>query len=344
VTLPVNPPIKPMLARVGQRIPENQHYEPKWDGFRGIIFRDGNDVQITSRTTKPLERYFPELVAAATASLPQRCVIDGEIVVQDEGGALDFSALQQRIHPASSRIEKLARETPATFVAFDCLAVGKNSLMDARFSQRRETLADLLGSHREVHSPIVLTPATQDLDVAQEWFDEFEVLGIEGVVAKRLDLEYRPGERVMTKVKHIRTADCVVAGYRTYKNDDQAIGSLLLGLYTDDGELASVGITGSFSQQQRRDLFTELQPLVTDLDNHPWAPSTSNDTDARKPQDAAVSRWNSGKSLQFVPLRPEQVVEVKYDRIEDQRFRHTTQFLRWRHDRDPRSCTFDQLT
>lgn len=337
--LPVMPPVKPMLAATAAQIPPGQHYEPKWDGFRAIIFRDGDEVHFGSRNTKPIERYFPELIAAVRAALPQRCVLDGEIVVQNHDGTLDFPALQQRIHPAESRIKKLAHETPAMFVAFDCLALGDDALLEEPLQQRRQILEGALDFTAD---PLVsLTPLTNDVQIAREWFTEFEARGIEGIVAKRHDLKYLPGQRVMTKVKHVRTADCVVAGYRPYKGDAHAIGSLLLGLYTASGDLASVGIVGAFSQRRRRELFEELQPLVTALVDHPWAASPG--AGARKPQDAAVSRWSGSKNLEFVPLRPERVIEVKYDRMEGDRFRHTTQFVRWRPDRDPASCTFEQL-
>lgn len=351
--LPVMPPVQPMLAATAAQIPPGQQYEPKWDGFRAIIFRDGDDVHFGSRNTKPIQRYFPELVAAVRAALPQRCVLDGEVVVQNQDGVLDFSALQQRIHPAESRIKKLALQTPATLLAFDCLALDDKSLLNEPLVVRRRALERAIGAEPIEPERVALTPVTSDIAIAQEWFTDLESRGIEGIVAKDFEMEYRPGERVMTKIKHVRTADCVVAGFRPYKGDAQAVGSLLLGLYTEAGELASVGIIGSFSQRRRRELFGELQPLVTPLRDHPWAPIKDDDTSAasvnsasggvRKPQDAAVSRWSGTKNLEFVPLRPERVVEVKYDRMEGDRFRHTTQFVRWRTDRDPQSCTFAQL-
>ena len=351
--LPVMPPVRPMLAATAAQIPPGQQYEPKWDGFRAIIFRDGDDVHFGSRNTKPIERYFPELVAAVRAALPRRCVLDGEVVVQNQDGVLDFSALQQRIHPAESRIKKLALQTPATLLTFDCLALDDRSLLEEPLVERRRALERAIGAEPKEPDRVALTPVTSDIAIAQEWFSDLESRGIEGIVAKDFEMEYRPGERVMTKIKHVRTADCVVAGFRPYKGDAQAVGSLLLGLYTDAGELASVGIIGSFSQRRRRELFAELQPLVTPLSDHPWAPIKDDDTSAgsvnsasggaRKPQDAVVSRWSGNKNLEFVPLRPERVVEVKYDRMEGDRFRHTTQFVRWRPDREPQSCTFAQL-
>ncbi len=328
------PPVSPMLAKSVTAIPAGASYEPKWDGFRSICFRDRGEVEFGSRNERPLTRYFPELVAAADDELPQRCVIDGEIVIAGEGG-LDFEALQQRIHPAVSRVRLLAEQTPASFIAFDLLALGDDDLTGEPFEVRRAALVDALAGAGPVFH---VTPATTDLPTAQRWFEEFEGAGFDGVVAKPLSLPYQPDKRVMFKIKHQRTADCVVAGYRVHKSGGDAIGSLLLGLY--DGEaLISVGVIGAFPLAKRRELFAELQPLVTSVEEHPWNWAAAQDG-LRKNE---TSRWNAGKDLSFVPLRPERVVEVRYDHMEGRRFRHTAQFNRWRPDRDPRSCTYEQL-
>jgi ATP-dependent DNA ligase len=334
------PPIAPMLAKPAAEIPAGQHYEPKWDGFRSIIFRDGDEVEIGSRNERPMTRYFPEVVEAVKANLPDRAVIDGEIVVADrEANRLDFEALQQRIHPAASRVALLAERTPAGFVAFDLLALGEHDLMREPLERRRALLEDALAG---AQAPVYLTPATTDSDLARRWFDRFEGAGLDGLIAKRLDLTYQPDKRVMTKIKHERTADCVLAGYRVHRSGEGAIGSLLLGLYDDQGVLASVGVVGAFPMARRRQLFAELQPLVTTFDDHPWAWARQEEGH-RTPRKSETSRWNVGKDLSFTPLRPERVVEVRYDYMEGPRFRHTTQFVRWRPDRDPRSCTYDQL-
>jgi ATP-dependent DNA ligase len=341
--LPVMPPVAPMLAKAVPVIPPGASYEPKWDGFRSIVFRDGDEVEIGSRNERPMTRYFPELVEAFHAELPERIVVDGEIVIATVDG-LDFEALQQRIHPAQSRVTLLSQQTPASFVAFDLLALGDEDHTGTPFAQRRALLESALGGARP---PVHVTPATTDFAQATRWFTEFEGAGLDGVVAKPLTGTYQPDKRVMFKIKHERTADCVVAGYRVHKSGPDAIGSLLLGLYTDDGDLASVGVIGAFPMGRRRELFAEVQPLVADLADHPWgdwaeltepAPGA-----ARTPRSGETSRWNAGKDLSFVPLRPERVVEVRYDHMEGARFRHTAQFVRWRPDRDPRSCTYDQL-
>ena len=334
------PPVAPMLAKSVAEIPPDQHYEPKWDGFRAIVFRDGDEVEIGSRNTKPITRYFPEVAAAVLAELPERCVVDGEIVVANaDASGLDFEALLQRIHPADSRVQLLARETPAVLIVFDLLALGDDDLTGRPFAERRALLEEVVpGGGPGVY----LTPATTDLELAQEWFQVFEGAGLDGVVAKRGDLAYEPDKRVMTKIKHERTADCVVAGYRVHKAADDAVGSLLLGLYDEDGRLASVGVTSSFPMARRTELFAELQDLVTSAEDHPWT-AQAQQSGTRTPREAETSRWNSGKDLSFVPLRPERVVEVKYDHMEGVRFRHTTQFVRWRPDRDPESCTYAQL-
>ncbi|MDV3131658.1 ATP-dependent DNA ligase [Mycobacterium sp. 29Ha] len=336
--LPVMPPVSPMLAKAVKSIPPDASYEPKWDGFRSICFRDDFDVELGSRNERPLTRYFPELVAAVRAELPMRCVIDGEIVIATDDG-LDFEALQQRIHPAESRVLMLAKKTPASFIAFDLLALDDEDYTSRPFSERRAALVDALaGSGPSIH----VTPATTDLPTAHRWFTEFEGAGLDGLIAKPLTVTYQPDKRVMYKIKPERTADCVVAGYRVHKSSDEAIGSLLLGLYKDDDTLASVGVIGAFPMARRRELFTELQSLVTTFDDHPWN-WAAHMSGERTPRRNEGSRWNAGKDLSFVPLRPERVVEVRYDHMEGERFRHTAQFNRWRPDRDPRSCTYEQL-
>jgi ATP-dependent DNA ligase len=339
--LPVMPPVSPMLAKSVAKIPTGDFsFEPKWDGFRSIVFRDGDEVEIGSRNERPMTRYFPEVVEAMKANLPQRIVVDGEIIVPDESEKrLEFEVLQQRIHPADSRVKLLSVQTPAHFVAFDLLALDDRSLMKEPFAERRRLLEDALAS---ASSPIHVTPATTDRDVALEWFDEFEGAGLDGVIAKPLDVTYQPDKRVMFKIKHERTADVVVAGYRVHKTDDHAIGSLLLGLYKGDGDLANIGVIGAFPRAKRKKLFEELQPLVTSFEGHPWNWGQE-ETSTRTPRHSEGSRWNAKKDLTFVPLRPERVVEVTYDHMEGERLRHTAQFVRWRPDRDPRSCTYDQL-
>jgi ATP-dependent DNA ligase len=336
--LPVMPPVAPMLAKSVPVIPPDGSFEPKWDGFRSIVFRDGDEVEIGSRNEKPMTRYFPELVEAFRTELPERCVIDGEIVIATDAG-LDFEALQQRIHPAVSRVTMLSQQTPASFVAFDLLALGDEDLTGRPFAERRAALEQALASARP---PIHVTPATTDRDLAVQWFSQFEGAGLDGIVAKPLGGTYQPDKRVMFKIKHERTADCVVAGYRVHKSGPDAIGSLLLGLYEDGGTLQSVGVIGAFPMGRRRELLAELQPLVTTFENHPWnwaeLPEAS-----RTPRSGETSRWNAGKDLSFVPLRPERVVEVRYDHMEGARFRHTAQFSRWRPDRTPESCTYEQL-
>ena len=339
--LPVMPPVAPMLAKAVKDLPEAAvSFEPKWDGFRSVVFRDGDEVEIGSRNEKPMTRYFPELVEAFRVHLPPRCVVDGEIVLVGRGGdRLDFEALQQRIHPAASRVALLAGQTPARFVAFDLLALDDEDLTGRPFSERRAALVRALA---DAQAPVHVTPATTDRDLARQWFHQFEGAGLDGVVAKPLDGVYAPDKRVMFKVKHERTADCVVAGYRLHKSGPDAIGSLLLGLYDADRDLASVGVIGAFPMARRRELFEELQPLVTAFDGHPWAWGRQEEG-TRTPRNAEGSRWAAGKDLSFTPLRPERVVEVRYDHMEGVRFRHTAQFVRWRPDRDPRSCTYEQL-
>jgi ATP-dependent DNA ligase len=339
--LPVMPPVAPMLAKAVEDVPSGAFsYEPKWDGFRSIVFRDRDEVEIGSRNERPMTRYFPEVVDAIKANLPERCVVDGEIVVPDPSGQrLEFETLQQRIHPAASRVKLLAEQTPAHFVAFDLLALGDRDYSREPFSERRRALEEALAA---IEPPIHLTPATTDRDVAEQWFHQFEGAGLDGVIAKPLEGTYQPNKRVMFKVKHVRTADCVVAGYRVHKTDKLAIGSLLLGLYDEQGELANVGVVGAFPMERRRALFKELQPLVTTFDDHPWA-WAEEEAGTRTPRHSEFSRWSAGKDLSFVPLRPERVVEVRYDHMEGPRLRHTAQFVRWRPDRDARSCTYAQL-
>ncbi|HYN67281.1 MAG TPA: ATP-dependent DNA ligase, partial [Ornithinibacter sp.] len=285
-------------------------------------------------------RYFPEVVQAALANLPERCVVDGEIIVVRPGeDRLDFDLLSQRIHPAASRVKKLSVETPAQFVAFDLLALGDDDLTGRPFRERRALLEQALAG---AQPPIHLTPATTDRAVAADWFTEFEGAGLDGLVAKQLDGSYEPDKRTMSKIKHERTADCVVAGYRTHKSGDDLIGSLLLGIHDSDGQLLSVGVIGAFPMARRKELFDELQPLVTTFDEHPWAWARQEEG-TRTPQNSAGSRWAAGKDLSFTPLRPERVVEVRYDHMEGVRFRHTAQFARWRPDKEPADCTFDQL-
>ncbi|HVV13701.1 ATP-dependent DNA ligase [Amycolatopsis sp.] len=329
--LPVMPPVSPMLAKAVPEVPEGGFlYEPKWDGFRSIIFRDGDEVEVGSRNEKPMTRYFPEVVESVKAALPDKCVVDGEIVVP-LGGRLEFEVLQQRIHPADSRVRKLALETPAHFVAFDLLAVGDESLMGTPFGERRARLEAAVTRTADVH----VTAATRDLAEAKRWFTDFEGAGLDGVVAKGLDLTYQPDKRVMFKIKHARTADCVLAGFRWHKSGP-IVGSLVLGLYDGD-QLRHVGVAASFPMKRRAELVDELAPLREGADiDHPWAGNEFG-------PGGVPNRWNAGKDMSFELLRPELVVEVAYDQMEGHRFRHTAQFRHWRPDRDPKSCTFAQL-
>jgi ATP-dependent DNA ligase len=340
--LPVMPPVEPMLAKPLTAIPAGDYvFEPKWDGFRSIVFRDGDEVEIGSRNERPMTRYFPEVVDALLTELPRRCVIDGEIVLPDYAtGKLDFEALQLRLHPAASRVQKLAIQTPAHFVAFDLLALGDEDYTGRPFSERRSALEQALA---KAASPVHLTPVTSDHATAALWFNQFEGAGLDGLVAKAPDSVYEPDKRVMLKVKHERTADCVVAGFRPHKTGDDAIGSLLLGLYKPDGQLASIGVVGALPMATRRELRTELDPLITTFDGHPWNWAAQLPAGTRTPRSSEYSRWNVGKDLSFTPLRPERVLEVRYDHMEGPRLRHTAQFVRWRPDRTPESCTFDQL-
>ena len=338
--LPVMPPVKPMLAKLARALPEPEGmlYEPKWDGFRCIVFRDGDEVELGSRNEKPLTRYFPELPPALRASLPERCVLDGEIVIAGDNG-LEFEALLQRIHPAASRIRMLARTTPASFVAFDLLALGDEDLRPRPFAERRPALEQALAGARP---PVHLTPSTHDRDVAAEWFDRFEGAGLDGVVAKPLSLAYREDERVMWKVKHARTADCVVAGFRWHKSGG-VVGSLLLGLFDDQGTLHHVGVASAFTVARRTELVGVLAPYrERALEGHPWAGWAEATAElGRMP--GGQSRWNAGRSMEWEPLRPELVAEVAFDHLQGDRFRHATTLVRWRPERDPRSCTYTQL-
>ncbi|GAA2474423.1 ATP-dependent DNA ligase [Winogradskya humida] len=338
--LPINPPVKPMLAKPVTDIPAGQLYEPKWDGFRSIIFRDGDEVEIGSRNEKPMTRYFPEVVRAVLANFPERAVIDGEVIVADtERNMLDFEALQQRIHPAASRVKLLSEQTPAGFVAFDLLALGDEDLTTRPFAERRARLEAALAGAKP---PVYVTPATDDLATARRWFEEFEGAGLDGLIAKGKDLGYEPDKRVMAKIKHKRTADCVVAGYRVHKSAENRIGSLLLGLFDERDVLVSVGVIGAFPMKVREELFDELQHLIVPFEGHPWN-WAAHESGERTPRKNEVSRWNNGKDLSFTPLRPERVVEVRYDYMEGLRFRHTAQFERWRPDREPASCNYEQL-
>jgi ATP-dependent DNA ligase len=338
--LPVMPPVKPMLAKSVARIPPGMQYEAKWDGFRAIVFRDGDEVEIGSRTGKSLARYFPELVEALRARLPQRCVVDGEIVIARDR-RLDFDALTERIHPAASRVKLLAERTPASFVVFDLLALADQSLLDVPLGERRALLLETLAG---ITAPLHVAPATLDIDVAQQWFQQYEGAGLDGVIAKPLTLRYRQDERLMFKVKHERTADVVVAGYRLHKSGP-VVGSLLLGLHDAQGTLQHVGVSAAFSMQRRAELVAELEPLRMELaEGHPWAAWAEESAHEAARLPGAPSRWSGKKDLSWVPLRPERVCEVAYDHMENgQRFRHTARFRRWRPDRTPESCTYAQL-
>ncbi|WP_241432192.1 ATP-dependent DNA ligase [Ilumatobacter nonamiensis] len=353
--LPVQPPVEPMLAKLSRKIPDGDEewlFEPKWDGFRCVVFCEGDRIELFSRKLKPLARYFPELIEPLKHALPDRCIVDGEIVVPDGGDhGLDFDALLQRIHPAESRINRLAAETPSEFVAFDVLAVGDRSLMDDPMVDRRTVLLDIV----DVNDTVRITPASTDRAQAEEWFSAFEGAGLDGVIAKPVDGPYAPGKRSLLKVKHVRTADCAVPGYRIHK-DGNGVGSLLLGLYTGDGDLRSVGVAASFSVKRRAELLDELSPRAGDdaLIDHPWVDwatwqeeqqvrKAENDAAGKPTPPSAGSRWNAGKDLSFVPIRMGLVAEVTFGQLEGGRFRHGVGFVRWRPDRSPESCGFDQL-
>jgi ATP-dependent DNA ligase len=340
---PIEPPVEPMLAELAETIPDGADYlyEPKWDGFRAIVFRgDADEVYIQSRDLRPLDRYFPELHDAFLERLPNGCVMDGEIVITSPKG-LDFDALQLRLHPAASRVKKLAGEIPASFVAFDVLAIEGVSVMEKPQAERRTLMESLL---RDSGPPLYCTPVTRDHDVATRWLDEFEGAGLDGVIAKPVDGTYEPGKRTMMKIKHVRTADCVVAGFRWHKSGKDAIGSLLLGLYDDSGRLQHVGVASAFSMAMRKKLVTELAPLRENaLDGHPWRDWADAQAHAQGRLPGGQSRWSAGKDLSWEPLRIERVAEVKYDHLQGDRFRHATFFLRWRSDKPPSACRYDQL-
>jgi len=340
--LPVNPPILPMLAKRVSELPETGDwiFEPKWDGFRALVFRDGDEVFIQSRDEKPLNRYFPDLVEPLKKQLPKQCVLDGEVVLAHDG-ALDFDALQLRLHPAASRVKMLAEQMPASVVFFDLLAEGKKDLRNTPFEQRRRKLESILSS---AESPVHLTPATSDMKIARDWFRRFEGAGLDGVVAKPTSGVYESNKRVMLKVKHERECDCVVAGFRWHKKGERtAVGSLLLGLY-DNGELHHVGVCASFTDKKRLELVEFLKPYRKDaLKNHPWKEWATSELEADRRIPGGQSRWSQGKDMSWEPVRPELVVEVAYDHMQGSRFRHTAQFRRWRTDKKPKDCTFDQL-
>ncbi|MEO7352678.1 MAG: ATP-dependent DNA ligase [Marmoricola sp.] len=345
--LPVMPPVQPMLAKSVKGIPDPakfEHglcFEPKFDGFRTIVFKDGDEVELTSRNTKPLTRYFPEVVAALREQLPDRIVLDGELFVAI-GPRMEFEVLQERIHPAESRINMLAEKTPASFVAFDALAFGSDSLVDQPFSARRGLLEAELGG---LTGPTYLTRTTTDAAEAEAWFEEFEGAGLDGVVAKPLGAPYQQNARTMLKIKHERTADVVLAGYRLHKTstpEKPLLGSMLLGLYAD-GKLQHIGVSASFTAQRRAELLEELRPLECDIADHPWGEWQQWAIANPDRVPGTQSRWSGGKDLSFTPVRPERVLEVKYDAMEGRRFRHTAHFKRWRPDRDPESCGYEQL-
>jgi ATP-dependent DNA ligase len=328
-----------MLAKLARELPvgEGLYYEPKWDGFRCIVFKDGDDIELGSRNERPLTRYFPELVETLRRDLPERCVVDGEVVVVGPSG-LDFDVLSQRIHPAASRIKMLASTTPASFVAFDLLALGDEDLLGAPYSARRKKLETAL---KKARPPTHLTPVTTDPAVARDWFSRFEGAGLDGVIVKAADLTYRPGDRVMLKVKHERTADCVVGGFRWHK-EGGVVGSLLLGLVDEHGTLHHVGVASGFAAVRRREFVVELAPYRENAaKDHPWFIAEGADPSGRVP--GGQSRWSAGKDLSWEPLRAELVCEVSYDHLQGDRFRHATSFKRWRPDRTPESCTYAQL-
>ena len=338
--LVVNPPVLPMLAKRIEELPagEDWIYEPKWDGFRAIVFRDGEEVLIQSRDEKPLNRYFPELLTPLRRGLPTRYVADGEIVIV-KGGALDFDELQLRLHPAASRVKLLSEKSPAAAVFFDLLCEGARDLRNEPFRVRRETLQKMLS---EVSAPIHLTPATPDRGVAEDWFKRFEGAGLDGVMAKPPDGVYEPNKRAMFKVKHERDCDCVVAGFRWHKTVESGVGSLLLGLFNNEKKLQHVGVCSSFSAETRRELAEFLEPYRKDAWNeHPWKEWASLDGGQRIP--GAQSRWSGGKDLSWEPVRAELVAEVAYDHLQRDRFRHIAQFRRWRWDKRPHDCTYAQL-
>jgi ATP-dependent DNA ligase len=336
----VTPPIEPMLAKLSEELPAGAYlYEPKWDGFRALVFRGKDDVYLQSRDSRPLDRYFPELHDALIERLPDSCVLDGEIVIATARG-LDFDLLQLRLHPAASRVQKLAKETPASFIAFDVLAIADRDLLVEPQTTRRAALEKLL---RKVQPPVHLTPVTRDRAIALDWLTRFEGAGLDGVIAKPESSTYQPGKRAMIKVKHVRTADCVVAGFRWHKSGKDAVGSLLLGLYDDAGVLQHVGVASSFTTAVRKQLVKELAPLRKNaMDEHPWREWAGAAAESSR-MPGAQSRWSAGKDLSWEPVRIERVCEVKYDHMQGDRFRHAAFFLRWRPDKPPQDCRYDQL-
>ncbi len=345
-TFAIDPPIDPMLAKLATELPAGEGFlfEPKWDGFRAIVFRGDDDVYIQSRDLRPLDRYFPELHETLLAALPPGCVLDGEIVIATTRG-LDFDLLQLRLHPAASRVAKLAKETPSSFVAFDLLAIDGRDLRESPLHERRAQLERLLA---QAKAPLHLTPMTRDREVAREWLHRFEGAGLDGVIAKPSDGIYEPGVRAMIKIKHVRSAECVVAGFRWHKKGTGIVGSLLLGLYDDKGSLHHVGVTSSFTMEMRKQLAIELEPLRANaLEDHPWRAwaewSMPEDGAPPRRMPGGQSRWSAGKDLSWEPLRIERVCEVKYDHLQGPRFRHAAVFLRWRPDKPPSACRYDQL-
>jgi ATP-dependent DNA ligase len=349
MTYPLSPPVKPMLAKpvsalpAPDSVPGGLVYEPKWDGFRCIVFRDGVHIELGSRNEKPLTRYFPELVESLRTNLPDRCVVDGEIILI-QGDRLDFEALQSRIHPAASRIKLLSEQIPAAYVAFDLLALDSD-LTTEPFKRRRVELERALAN---TAPPVYLTRVSESQSEGQRWFEQFEGAGLDGIICKALDLPYQPDKRIMLKVKHARTADCVVAGWRPHKqpgpNGEVMLGSLMLGLYDEHGTLQSVGVAASFTQQRRIELVGELATYsLTEGSDHPWQDWQDADAHGQQRLPGAQNRWTTGKDMSWFPLRPERVLEVGYDAMEGKRFRHTAQFKRWRIDRSPESCTYEQL-
>ncbi|MDX1510827.1 MAG: ATP-dependent DNA ligase [Nitriliruptorales bacterium] len=336
MSLPVKPPVDPMLAKLARELPLGELlYEPKWDGFRCLVFRDGDDVHLQSRNKKPLERYFPEILDPLRDALPDRCVLDGELAVPIDG-VLDFDALSERIHPAESRVAMLAEKTPSHYVAFDLLAIDGEDLMAAPFRERRDRLETALVG---IRSPVHVTPATTDPEVAADWFQRFEGAGLDGVMAKPLDDRYRPGKRVLVKVKHERTADVVVAGFRMHK-DGQGVGSLMLGLYDREGFLRHIGVASSFTADFREQLLEELQDhLLPEGADHPWFFEGHDETTTPR----GGNRWNAAKDMSWTPLVPDLVIEVRYEQLQGDRLRHGARFKSWRPDRDAESCTYEQL-
>jgi len=339
--LPVQPPLEPMLAKLTDTLPETGSwiFEPKWDGFRVLVFRDGKEWLLQSRDLKPLNRYFPELETPLLEALPERAVVDGELVIAGESG-LEFEALQLRLHPAASRVKKLASEIPGSIVLWDLLCEGNEDLTSLPFAERRARLEKALSSAKP---PVHLTPITRDRAVAADWFDRFEGAGLDGVMAKAPDGAYQPGKRVMLKVKHQRTVDVVLAGFRWHKNGKgTAVGSLLLGLYDEERRLQHVGVAASFTEKRRRELVSELAPLRENaLANHPWKKWSDWERDQRMP--GGKSRWSRDKTLEWEPLRPERTLEVAFDHMQGTRFRHTAHFVHWRPDKPPADCTYAQL-